>query len=356
MYPSSERRFLAINQLSIISLFVLILAGGVVRSTGSGMGCPDWPKCFDRIVPPTKSSQLPPNYQDKFVQKRIEKNNRFAKSLEMLGFGKMAAEIRSDKSILEPEVFNAGKTWTEYVNRLIGAITGLLLLGCAVFSITYLKSRKRIVVLSVVNLLLVIFQAWLGSIVVSTNLLAWIVTVHMLVALAILAISIYTFFQARVLRERSFLANQEPGAIKIVAIIALWLTVFQIALGTDVREQIDAIAASLNNLNRAEWVQRVGFEFDLHRDLAILVFVFNFVLLVLIRRKYMGSTYHFRYMTYIILLIAVQIVTGTTLSRFALPPVAQAAHLLLACLLFGAQYYLLLLLKQNRLYKSRIIR
>ncbi|MBC8053334.1 MAG: COX15/CtaA family protein [Sphingobacteriaceae bacterium] len=356
MYPSSERRFLAINFFTIISLFVLILAGGIVRSTGSGMGCPDWPKCFDRVIPPTNVSQLPSGYQEKFVKKRVEKNDRFAKSLEMLGFASTANKIRGDKSILQPEAFNAGKTWTEYINRLIGAITGLLMLGCAVFSITYLKTRKRIVALSIFNLLLVVFQAWLGSIVVSTNLLAWVVTVHMLVALAILAISIYTYFQARILRERSLLANQEPGAIKIVTIIALWLTVFQIALGTDVREQIDAIAAIMKNFDRAEWIERLGFEFRFHRDLGIVVCVFNLILLFLIRRKYMGSTYHFKYMTYVVLLIAVQVVTGITLSRFGLPPVAQAAHIFLASLIFGGQYYLLLLLKQNRLYKSRIIR
>ena len=348
MYPSSERRFLVTNHITIISLFVLILAGGVVRSTGSGMGCPDWPKCFDRIIPPTHASQLPDDYETRFVQERVEKNLRFARSLDVLGFGELATRIREDKSILEPETFNASKTWTEYINRLIGALTGLFLLGCAVFSITYLKSRKRIFVWSVFNLLLVGFQAWLGSIVVSTNLLAWVVTLHMLLALAIVAISIYTYFQARILRERSLLANQHPGAIRIVTIVALWLTVFQIALGTDVRERIDSIATSMNNLNRAEWVQNVGLELDLHRDLAIAVFVLNLVLLVLIRRKYMGSTYHFRYMTYIAFLIVAQIVTGMTLSRLALPPVAQTAHLVLASLIFGAQYYLPLLLKQSR--------
>ena len=356
MYPSSERRFLVVNFISIIVLFVLILAGGVVRSTGSGMGCPDWPRCFDQVVPPTHVSQLPDNYEDKFVHKRVEKNNRFANSLEFLGFKKMAQQIREDKSILQPEPFNARKTWTEYVNRVIGVVTGFLLIICAILSITYLKSRKRIFVLSLLNLVLVIFQGWLGSIVVSTNLLAWIVTVHMLIALGILAISIYTYFQARILRERSLLGNQDPGAIRILTIIALWLSIFQIALGTDVREQIDAIASAMNNFDRADWVSQVGFEFNLHRDLAVLVFVFNFILLILIRRKYMGSTYHFRYMTYVILLIVVQIVTGFTLAHFALPPVAQAAHILLASLVFGAQYYLLLLLKQNKLYKSRIAR
>jgi heme a synthase len=356
MYPSNERRFLAFNQLSIVSLFVLILAGGVVRSTGSGMGCPDWPKCFDRVVPPTTESELPADYQQRFVQGRIKKNNRFANTLESLGFKDAATAIREDKSILKPEIFNAAKTWTEYVNRLIGAITGLFLLICAALSVTYLRSRKRIFVLSVFNLFLVVFQAWLGSIVVSTNLLSWVVTVHMLVALIILAISIYTFFQARVLRERSLLANQHPGVVRTLTIIAIALTIVQTVLGTDVREQVDAVAAQMDYYNRAEWLSKVGYTFNIHRDLGIVVLLFNLLLLIVIRRKYMGSTYHFKYMTYILLLIGIQMVVGITLSRLALPPVAQAAHILLACLIFGSQYYLLLMLKQNRLYKSRTIR
>ena len=353
MHPSSERRFLAVNYLSIISLFVLILAGGIVRSTGAGMGCPDWPKCFDRIIPPTRVEQLPAGYEDKFVSKRVNKNNRFAKSLDILGFSDLASRIRNDKSILKPEEFNAAKTWTEYINRLIGAITGLFLLACAVLSVTYLKSRKRIFALSLFNVFLVGFQAWLGSIVVSTNLLAWVVTVHMLVAFAILAISIYTLFQARILRERSLLANQEAGVIRVLAIVSIVLTLFQVTIGTNVREEIDAISSSMNGFNRSQWMANVGVQFNVHRDFAILVFIFNLVLLILIRKKYMGSTYHFKFMTYVLLLIVLQIITGITLARLALPPVAQAAHILLSSLIFGGQYYLLLLLKQNKLYKTR---
>jgi cytochrome c oxidase assembly protein subunit 15 len=347
MYPSSEKRFLAINYITIVSLFLVILAGGVVRSTGSGMGCPDWPKCFDQYIPPTHISQLPANYQQKYVDRRVQKNERFAKSLDVFGYGEMAYRIRNDKSILQPEEFNAAKTWTEYVNRLVGAITGLFMIACAVSSWQYFKSRKRIFFLSLFNLILVGYQGWLGSIVVSTNLLAWIVTVHMLIAIAILAIAIYTYYQARVLRDKEMLSSTQAGGIKILAYAGLLLTLIQITLGTEVREQIDMISAAMNNFNRSEWVKQVGTNFDYHRDLAILVIIVNVISFSMIRKRYLTKGYQYKYISYVLLLIVLQIVTGLALSYMSLPPFAQAAHILLATLVFGSQFYLLLLLNNK---------
>src|SRR5690606_22399647 len=142
------------------------------------------------------------------------------------------------------EEFNAAKTWTEYVNRLIGAITGVLLLLCAFFSKTFFKNRKRIVYLSWLNVVAVGFQAWLGSIVVSTNLMPWIITLHMLIALLIVGVSIYTYFQARALRDQSLLVNSSSGWVKWLAALALILTLVQVTIGTSVREEVDAIASS----------------------------------------------------------------------------------------------------------------
>lgn len=341
-YPQGEKRFLKINLLTIIALFVLILAGGVVRSTGSGMGCPDWPKCFDRLVPPTDSTQLPAGYEQKYIAGRKAKNERFANMLDAFGKKELADKIRTDASILQHEEFNAAKTWTEYVNRLVGATTGVLLLLCAVFSRTFFKNRKRIVYLSWLNVVAVGFQAWLGSIVVSTNLMPWIITVHMLMALLILGISIYTYFQARALRDHSLLVNSSSGWVKWLAALSLVLTVVQVTIGTSVREEVDVIASSAG-IQRTDWVSRLGVDFTIHRDLAFAVLLVNLLLFFAARSRFAPRSHQSNYANAVLLLVLLQLVSGLVLAYMGMPPFAQTAHLVLASLLFGAQYYLMLL-------------
>jgi cytochrome c oxidase assembly protein subunit 15 len=339
----SQKRFQKINLITIVLLFVLILAGGVVRSTGSGMGCPDWPKCFGCVVPPTNIAQLPKDYKKKYAAGRMAKNQRFAKTLDVFGFSDLATRLRQDKSILVPEEFNAAKTWTEYVNRLIGAISGLFLLLTAVYSFNYWRSNKSIALLSIFNLILVGFQGWLGSIVVSTNLVAWIVTVHMLLALAILALSIYTYHLAKV--EGKPRLNTIP-IIHIITLLAILISIAQITFGTEVREKIDAVSARLSGY-RDGWVNSAGQVFLQHRDVAVLVLIINVMLYALIRRHFSRHSIQQQLMSFNFLIIMLQIVTGIILSYLSLPPVAQMLHILLASLMFGAQFYLML-----NLYRS----
>lgn len=347
MSNTTKARFKTTNLITIVLLFVLILAGGVVRSSGSGMGCPDWPKCFGRYIPPTDISELPADYKQSYVAKREAKNQKFAKTLDVFGYSDLANRIRQDRSILVPEEFNVARTWTEYVNRLVGAVSGLFLLIGAWLSFSYVHDNKTIPVLSVLNLLLVGFQGWLGSIVVSTNLVDWIVTVHMLLALVILALTIYTYHLA-VVHDKPYIKTKP--LINIIAIAAVILSVIQITFGTEVREKVDEVADHLQGGYREQWVSKVGEIFSNHRDLALVVVVMNVLLYALVRRNFSRHSLHQQLMSFIFLMIMMQMGVGIALSYWGLPPVAQASHIVLASLIFGAQFYLLLNFKRSAKY------
>src|SRR5687767_9921026 len=108
------RSFRRLTLATLIAVYFLILVGGIVRSTGSGMGCPDWPKCFGSWVPPTSVSELPADYKSFYAEYRNKKNQRFAKYLRFAGMDDTADRLLNDKSVLQEADFNVTKTWVEY--------------------------------------------------------------------------------------------------------------------------------------------------------------------------------------------------------------------------------------------------
>lgn len=341
MYPAAEKRFIRINKISIFVLFLVIAAGGTVRSTGSGMGCPDWPKCFNRVIPPTDVSQLPDGYQEHYVEGRVEKNERFAKLIEKLGYTTLAEQIRQDESIRVHEEFNAAKTWTEYINRLAGVTAGFFMLFTAFFSLKYWKKKKSITIWSVLNLIVVVIQAWLGSIVVSTNLTPWVITVHMLLALVIVCIAIQTYYWATTLRDRTVLQKGFQSA-RWLAVGALVLLVIQVIFGTDVREIIDHLKQQ--PIDRSDWIEAIGMPYHIHRVLAYLTLALSIALFYRVRQASQSAGRQLRYAKVILVLVVLQMISGIVLARYSVPAFAQTFHLVVASLIVGAQYYLLLLL------------
>ncbi|WP_215223179.1 COX15/CtaA family protein [Echinicola shivajiensis] len=342
--------FRRISLITVIAVYFLILVGGIVRSSGSGMGCPDWPKCFGSWVPPTEVSQLPDNYQDIYLNKRLEKNERFVKMLHSLGFHKKADEIKHDKAILIEGEFNATKTWIEYLNRLTGAIIGLLVIATFIYSWKLRKEDSTLTLLSFLNLILVIFQGWIGSIVVSTNLLHWMITVHMLLALLIVCLLLYIHYRANRINHTVKQQLDKPGNLFALLLVAFILMVVQVIWGTQVREQIDMVAARLGNLFRSEWIGLLGIDFIIHRSFSLILLGIHLLFIYKVYKVSFRRSNIFKWSQILVALILFEIVTGVGMAYFGIPAYLQPVHLLVGSLIIGVQFVILLQLRdQNRI-------
>ncbi len=327
-----------LSLITLIALYLLILAGGIVRSTGSGMGCPDWPKCFGTWVPPTSANQLPADYQETYALQRVAKNHRLADYLQALGFNDTAEALRAEQLAAPEAAFNVGKTWTEYINRLIGVLVGLLIMGTLGASFRFIKSRPAIFYGSLAAFLLVVFQGWLGSVVVSTNLLPGVVTVHMVLALVILCLMIYLVF---ISSQDHVTGSIDRGRlIKILLVASMIAMVLQIALGTQVREAIDLIALQFDFLMRERWVENLGSTFYIHRSFSLLILAANVYLFMLLRTTILK---HWARM--LLALLVLEIAVGAYMIYFAIPAWAQPIHLLSSTLILGVQFWLYMKVK-----------
>jgi cytochrome c oxidase assembly protein subunit 15 len=340
--------FRRISLITVVAVYFLILVGGIVRSTGSGMGCPDWPKCFGSWVPPTSVDQLPNNYQEIYSEKRVEKNNKFVAQLEKLGFQEKANQIKNDKSILVEQEFNPVKTWIEYVNRLIGAIIGILVLFTVIKSLPLWSLNKSIPILSVFNLFLVLFQAWIGSIVVSTNLLPWMITLHMMLALVIVCILLYVHFQSYKLIYDTQVNTEKPSQLFGILVIGFLLMLVQIVFGTQVREEMDIVAFEFGNLLRGEWVEHLGLVFLVHRSYSILLLLVHLVFFFKVYKYTLRHVSVFKWSQGLIFVILLEILTGVGMAYFGVPAFLQPIHLLLGTLIVGIQFVILLQLNAQR--------
>lgn len=285
----------------------LILVGGIVRSTGSGMGCPDWPKCFGSWVPPTDVSEIPESFFESHPDYRTM-------------------------------TFNAAQTWTEYINRLIGALTGFFVFITAVLSWAWRRRDLRITVLSITAVLLTGFQGWLGKVVVDKNLSGPFVTLHMLVALIILAMLITAVYLAR--RNGAEPVKKGTGYL-IPGFIATGITAVQILIGTQVRERVDEVAALMDNAARDTWVDQLGTWFSVHRAFWIVAGIM-IVLWVRVILRDSGEKWVKGLAYALLITLFAEVALGIILSTFALPPVIQPVHMLLAGILFSLEYLLLI--------------
>lgn len=328
----SRRFFRRWVRLALYLVYLVVLAGATVRMTGSGMGCPDWPKCFGHYVPPTREAQLlwaPGKHFDK-GQLIMREGKLFSARCDL-----QTAEAYNPAN-WEPytryayATFNAYHTWMEYLNRLIGALSGLVVLLMAILSCFVRGRRTSTLLLSWLAVLLMGLQAWLGATVVYSILLPFKVTLHMLMALVIIALLLLLL--ARTSPPTPTAADYK---LKRCALIAWLALLCQILLGTQLRQFVDTLSGILPN-DPAKWLLSPPGFFYVHRSFSILVLAAYAWLFYSAKTRFKVKTGR---LALILALLGLEAVIGASMAYLAFPFGTQALHLLLSSIAFGLGYY-----------------
>tara|TARA_B110000305_G_scaffold133526_1_gene149062 strand:+ start:1043 stop:2032 length:990 start_codon:yes stop_codon:yes gene_type:complete len=313
---------LRFHWITLLMIYLVIIAGSIVRITESGMGCPDWPKCFDQYIPPSDISELPENYQLYYSSKREKKIKKFTSFLTNIGLEEKAVLIQADKSLLYEQPFNVWNTWLEYINRLIGALAGIFIFIGFIMAI-FAKQKKLLrILLGLGLILLTLFQAWWGSMVVATNIVPWVLTVHMVIA------ALMILWQIIIISVWSNSTIAIPRKLKTMAFIGLIFFLMQIVLGTQVRQIVDHW---LDSNSRNELIFQDFSLFLSHRSLALALVIYSIVLgsYAFIRKIKLIEIYIFT------ICVLTEALVGKVLADFNLPALFQPIHLVLAMISFG---------------------
>jgi heme A synthase len=137
---SGEGLFRRLAVVTALFAYLQIALGGVVRVSGSGLGCPDWPLCNGRPYPPANVHSI-----------------------------------------------------IEYSHRAVGSVTGVLIIATVVMAwIVFRKRRPLVAWLATASLIGVVGEGILGGIVVAKELSPWLVVVHLGLAMMILGFLVAT--------------------------------------------------------------------------------------------------------------------------------------------------------------------
>ena len=343
------KNFRTLSKIALVLIYLVIIAGSVVRMTGSGMGCPDWPKCFGYYIPPTHESQLlfKPNHSyEKGMMILLESEQFMVAKKDFISNKVYDANNWELYSTHDYAIYNPVHTWTEYINRLIGAFSGLPILILGIWSMWFFNKNKWITVIALLTLFGMGFQAWLGKTVVDSNLAPYKITIHMVMALLIVAFVLYLIFATKT----SFKLQKYHSFFYTLLVIGIVLTLIQIILGTQVRQFIDE-QTKMMGYEKSLWLAQPKLDFYVHRSTSILVLVINGYLWFINKKLNLG----YKKINLVLNCILLEVFSGIMMYYFDFPFLSQPLHLVIASILFGIQMYILLeILHQKRMINKTI--
>lgn len=313
---------------AFIAVEVLIFVGAVVRTTGSGLGCPDWPKCYGCWVPPSSVDEID------FTKVDLEK---FLKKAERLG---------RDPATITPErlraEFDPTATWIEYINRLTSLPVGfavMLMWGASFWE--WGRGRKSLFLAATVAVLLVGINAWLGARVVLSGLKPGIITLHMALAILLQCVLVFIAWRGTSRVWRLAWRTQPDSRLRWIAWGLFALIVAEGIMGSQVRELTDELARSHAGHTRAEWVHELetSWVYLIHRSFSWLIL---FVGVAFFRRCRQALQSCGWLEIGIMAIILSQMLLGIVLANVGIVAVAQVLHIGLSSLLVSGLFLWLL--------------
>jgi cytochrome c oxidase assembly protein subunit 15 len=329
-------------QISLVLTFVVIVAGSIVRMTGSGMGCPDWPKCFGYLIPPTDEEVLffKEGYSYDAGQMIVRHDTLWVANSTFTSVAEFKHADWHKYPKHDYAVFNVFHTWVEYINRLATVVYGIPVFLLSLFSLLLLIRHRDWIIFSLAFFtdVMVGFEAWLGKLVVDGNLVENSITYHMIGSIALVALlSIMVF---RLSKEEEVL--QSTRSFRWAMWTLAVLLFFQILMGTQVREQVDIVAKS--TADRSVWIEMLPSIFYIHRS-------FSIVILVLAAWLYFKGKESLRLVQFnwAMLVLMLELLVGIVLAYLDVPAPMQPVHLLLGVLCFALVFYTGLRLQFKRI-------
>lgn len=170
-------RFQKLATAALVSVLFLIFVGATVRVTGAGMGCPDWPRCWGRLIPPTSVEQV--DFSKLPIERFKQKAAKMGRDPALIN----EAELRAE--------FNPRHVWTEFTNRL--SSFPIAIFSVAMFIAAFWEREKRPLVfwMAFLSVLLVGANAAMGARVVYSGLKPGVLTAHLALAMWLIALLVY---------------------------------------------------------------------------------------------------------------------------------------------------------------------
>lgn len=287
-------RYYKVSAAAAIATFVLIAAGGLVRATDSGLGCPDWPLCFGKWMPP--------------------------------------ADLHA---------------WIEHAHRLIAAVFVAPLVAAVVFMTLFSRERRRDRPLLAAALLagvLVVAQSLIGAAVVLQRLAAELVTLHLGMALTVLGSTIFIADRAR---NGSMRSRQSQSAATYVVAATVVLVFAQMLLGSWVTGHHAGLAyldfplmdgSLLPHMTVSAQVVQFA-----HRGLSVIVAGAIIWTALVVRRS--TASRHARVLAVsLVALLCLQLVLGWLNVAWRLSALTVVPHLAVGAAMFASSLWLLLTL------------